>query len=226
MAMFRRMMNSLRRHGIGVTLFKLHIVLVDHWFDIRYRTDTCSWALLEDLDIKSDNRNRGVRYEPARVVLLRRMFTAMRPMIAPDSVVVDLGAGKGRVLLVASQFGYKAARGVEFAPELCQIARDNCARYVRATGTSTEFQIVESDVVDYAINADENVFVMFNPFDDVVLNRVLDNIDASLERNPRRIFIGYYSPAFSETIARHSNLVSVMDVHYRGYRFAVYSNEE
>lgn len=224
MTLLRRVSNSFKRHGLKVSLLKLYIALVDRWFDFRHGTDTCRWMLLQNLSISSGNKERGVRYEPARIVLLRRMFEYMAPMLPADSVMVDLGSGKGRVLLIASEFGFRETRGVEFAPELCEIARNNCARYKESTNTKTDFKIFESDVVDYAISADDNVFVMFNPFDDVVLGKVLENIASSLLQYPRKILIGYYSPQHNETIAGHGRFVPVEDVNFWGYHFTIYSN--
>jgi len=224
MTLLRRISNSFKRHGLKVSLLKLYIALVDHWFDFRHGTDTCRWMLLQNLNISSRNKERGVRYEPARIVLLRKMFECMTPMLPTGGVMVDLGSGKGRVLLIASEFGFREARGVEFAPELCAIARNNFARYKESTNTKTVFRIIESDVVDYAIRNDDNVFVMFNPFDDVVLSKVLENIASSLLEYPRRILIGYYSPQHNETIARHGGFAPVEDVNFWGYHFTIYSN--
>jgi SAM-dependent methyltransferase len=220
----QRILRSLKRNGPKATLLKVYIALVDHWFDLRHGTDTCRWMLLGDLNIRSENKDRGVRYEPARIVLLRKMFAQIRELIPSGGAVVDLGAGKGRVLLIASEFGFRRARGVEFAPELCEIARKNCDLYRRSSGTTTELQILESDVVDYPISPDDNVFVMFNPFDDFVLNKVLDNMARSLAAHPRRIVIGYYSPEHSEAINRHPAFVREVDMSYWSYHFTLYSS--
>jgi SAM-dependent methyltransferase len=223
-SVLRRILKSLKRHGLKATLLKFYVAWVDYWFDVRYGTDTCRWMLLHDLNIRSENKERGVRYEPARIVLLRKMFVQIRSLILRGGVVVDLGAGKGRVLLIASEFGFTGARGVEFAPELCTVARHNCEKYRQSKGTTTEFRIVEADVVDYPVGPDENVFVMFNPFDDVVLDKVLDNLVRSLAAHPRRIVIGYYNPEHNDVITRHPGFVRTVEMSTWGYHFTLYSN--
>jgi predicted RNA methylase len=134
---------------------------MDYLYDLNYGTDTITQRELDYLTIESENKERGVRYQPTRVMLLRKLFEKIRPIIPADPVLVDFGCGKGRVLLVASEFGFKEARGIEFSPELCKIARDNCAIYRKRTGTSTDFQIIEADVTNYRINSNENIFFMF-----------------------------------------------------------------
>lgn len=221
--MLRRIWKILRRGPI-TAIAKLYIVAADHWFDSRYGTDTCGQVPLKDLSITSENVERGVRYEPARVVLLRKLFRMIRPLASPDSACVDLGAGKGRVLLVASEFGFTVATGVEFAHELCEIAERNCEAYRRATDTRAEFRIVESDVVEYPIGANDNVFLMFNPFDDVIMEKVLRNISDSLKAHPRKVLVCLYNSPFVGLFERLPEYTKIIDRRYWGYHLVVYSN--
>lgn len=223
---FLRRIRKVLSQGPITAIAKLYIVLADHWFDFRYGTDTCGQVPLKDLSIRSENVERGVRYEPARVVLLRKLFRMIRPLASPDSACVDLGSGKGRVLLIASEFGFTAATGVEFAHELCEIAERNCQAYRRATGTQAEFRIIESDVVEYSIGANDNVFLMFNPFDDVITARVLQNLSASLKTHPRKILVCLYNSPFVDLFERLPEYAKVIDRRYWGYHLVVYSNAE
>lgn len=226
MNMFRRIKNALARHGLTGTIVRSYIIIIDYWFDIKYKINTCSFVPLDKLLIRSNNKNRGTMYQPSRVVTLRKLFSKIKTMIPPDSVFLDFGCGKGRSLLVASEFTFREVRGVEFAHELCNIARKNCIAYKRAVGITTEFfRIIESDVVDYRIT-DENVFFFFNSFDEVVMKRVLHNITESLENNPRRVLIIYSLPRFGNVIEQHENFMKVLDLDLWGLNFRVYSNTE
>jgi hypothetical protein len=51
--------------------------------------------------------------------------------------------------MIASEFEFREARGIEFAHELCNIARSNCAAYKLAMRSRTNFEVIESDVVNY-----------------------------------------------------------------------------
>ncbi len=148
-------------------------------------------------------------------------------MIPANGVFVDFGCGKGRVLLLASEFGFAKVRGVDFAPEFCAVARSNYIVYQNRTGVKTEFRIIESDVVDYVINKEDNVFFMYNPFDGVVMSRVLDNIAASLEMQPRRILIIYHNPVHSNIIEERCIVFKSKELTFKGsYSYVVYSNED
>jgi SAM-dependent methyltransferase len=158
MRIFQKAGNTLCEQGLWVTIVKFYILIKDYAFDVQYGTDTFMQTKFDDLTINSNNKDRGVYYQPTRVMPLIKLFENIKSMIPANSIFVDFGCGKGRVLLIASQFGFKEARGVEFARELCTIARNNCATYKAKTGVRTRFQITESDVVDYDIDTDDNVF--------------------------------------------------------------------
>lgn len=158
MSMFSRIKNVLLQEGLMTAISRSYSILYDYWFDIRYRLDTCTFVPLEKLQIKSNNKNRDTMYQPSLIIILRKLFNKIQTMVPPDSVFLDFGCGKGRVLLIASEFGFKEVRGVEFSHDLCNIARNNLTTYKRRNGICSKvFRIIESDVVDYCIT-DENVF--------------------------------------------------------------------
>jgi len=225
MQSLRRTYTSLKLRGVKATICLIFSQLVDYFFDIRYGTDTISWwAHPEDLTIASNNKKRGkmYSYQATRSLSLAKLFR--RIAIPNGSVLVDLGCGKGRVLLIASRFGFKEVRGVEYAHELCETARKNCSIYKAKTGVGTEFQIIESDVIDYTINSDENIFFMFNPFDAEVLSKVLDNIIRSLSMHTRSIWIIYRNPVFAKVIETHGSFTNLREFWVWGDYFKVYSN--
>jgi len=123
--------------------------------------------------------------------------------LPPESVLVDFGCGKGRVLLLAVLGGMKKAVGIEFSPQLCRIAESNINIVEKAIGARLEITVIEGDVTDYEIEDDQNVFFFFNPFDDVILEAVVENMKKSLQRKPREVAIVYYNPVHSHIMAQH-----------------------
>ena len=225
MNLVARLRASLRHQGPGATFFKLWALVADHAFDFRRGTDTGGRFELKHLTITGANRDRAGGYEASRVILLRKVFKKVQPLMPPESVLVDLGCGKGRVLLVAAEFRIKKVRGVEFAHELCELAKRNWAKFQARTGTTTECSIVEADAANYPIHSDENVFFMFNPFDETVMEQVMRNIAASLEERRRKVWIIYYNPRAGQVIERRQEFERLEDFNFWGYQFAVYSNQ-
>jgi SAM-dependent methyltransferase len=175
--------------------------LQERWFDLRYGTDTTTVSGLESLTIDGPNVADAVRYEPMRLRSFRRLLDALRP--PTSGVFIDIGCGKGRQLLLAAEYGFKRLRGVEFAKELCCIARDNAIRHRRRTGIDSQIDVVHADATQYQIRDDENVFLVNNPFGAGLMEKLVQNISASLCARDRQVFIMYINPRFRSIMQGH-----------------------
>ncbi len=227
MNLLQRAITAIRRQGLFATAAKLLSPLVDRLFDRKFGVETCAITPLERLTIPSENKQHGARYQPTRVLPLRKLFSVLRAMRPEDSVLVDIGCGKGRVLLLAAQHGFQEVRGLEFARDLCEIAHRNWTAFQAATGTRTTCRIIQADVTEYVIQPDETVFFLFNPFDEVVLSKVLANLAASLHKAPRRILLVFCfpRPCYQPVIAQWTEFVLLRECRFWGCDFTLYSNQ-
>lgn len=207
-----------------MTVGRLYTVIIDYLFDIWYGIDTRTKVQLSELKIDGVNKEKGFTYEPTRLVPLRKLFKKIKPMIPYDAVLVDIGCGKGRVLLGTLQMGFNEVRGIEFASELCAIAKENYSKYSSRKRLTTKYKIIESDVTDYRINTDEKIFFFNNPFDENVLSKVLCNIEDSLQLKHREILIIYHNAEYPRVFAQQDNFSRVKEINIYGYKFIVYSN--
>jgi hypothetical protein len=85
-------------------------------------------------------------------------------------------------------------------------------------------EMVESDVVNYEIKDDENIFFSFSPFDEVIMDEVIKNIFISLEVNPRRIWLIYGNPVHRNNI--ETAFMKLTDYVYGSKEFAIYPNDQ
>jgi predicted RNA methylase len=184
--------DRLKSHGLRDTLSSIVRAFVDVGFDIRYGTDTARWVEINTLSVESEHKKDALAYIPTQIAPLR---TVLRKLDLPkDGVFIDLGSGKGRVLLIAAQSGFQKVIGVEFSGQLCEIARENVKAFVRRTQTTAQIEVVESDVATWPIDCRYSVFFMFHPFKRTVLARFLDNLQSSLTQFPRKIWLVYNNP--------------------------------
>jgi len=86
---------------------------------------------------------------------------------------VDLGAGMGRAVLLASMLGFRSAIGVELHPTLARIARRNVSLWRAAGRAHSPTRIVHCDAVDFALPPAPTLVFLFNPFGAAVLRRLL-----------------------------------------------------
>lgn len=124
---------------------------------------------------------------------------------------VDLGSGKGRVLLMAAEYPFRRIVGVELLPELHEIARENVVRDPR-------IELVLGDAREFRFPDGPLVVFLFNPFPPWVLRQVLLNVQESLTRKPREFFVVLHNPQHEAELARVSGLRRLAG----NYQFVLY----
>lgn len=158
-------------------------------FDASHGVDTStpfeSWEI-EEIDEAGLLNN--YRYSPSPAATLRKVISAT-PVTYEDVAFVDLGSGKGRVLLVASEFPFKRIIGVEYSEHLCSIAERNIGQYSSASQKCDVFEIRHEDATKFEIPDDAGVFYFYEPFSPPLAMKVLENIERSLARAPRAAVI-------------------------------------
>jgi hypothetical protein len=143
-----------------------------------------------------DDCGRG--YEPTRPWMLRTVVTPL-PIDRSAFTFVDLGSGKGRVLLLAAGLGFRSLLGVESNRSLAEISRHNVERYQRRK-RALRFEIRVGDAGSIELPNHPLVIFMFNPFGKEVMARVVAAIEASYLDQPRPIYVTYWNPKEIETI--------------------------
>jgi SAM-dependent methyltransferase len=169
----------------------------DRTFGVDTDGDFDDRTYLSDLDIPSPNWIYGTDYVPVHPERLSGILSSI-PIRYEDFVFVDFGSGKGRALLVASEFPFRRIIGVEFSPALHAVAEQNIAKYKSSTQTCKNLQSVCLDFTRFTLPTEPAVFYFFDPCNRAVLVQVLRNIEKSLRRHPRKILIIYTAPRFQE----------------------------
>jgi SAM-dependent methyltransferase len=159
-------------------------------FDRRFGVETATFAKLSDLDIPSPNWVFGTNYAATPPALFEEMLGSL-DIRYDDFVFVDYGSGKGRTLLLASRLPFKSVIGVEFSPELHEVAVRNIDSYPKENRACADVRSVLADAARFDPPSDPLVCYFFNPFSPDIMRCVLANIERSLERAPREIVVVY-----------------------------------
>jgi SAM-dependent methyltransferase len=150
-----------------------------HPFDAQFGVRTS--GLVAGRHLKSGHRHE--RHATAYYGVAPSVFHALLKLwqrsgpAAPiaDTTFVDIGAGMGRAVLLASQLSFRAVVGVELHPVLARIARKNVSIWRASGRESASIRIVEGDAVEFALPNGPVVVFMFNPFGAPVMRRLLKN---------------------------------------------------
>ncbi|MBX3231173.1 MAG: class I SAM-dependent methyltransferase [Labilithrix sp.] len=164
----------------------------DEDFDTKYGVSTGGEIPQTELDVKDENWIHGSAYVPTSPVDFAEVLGDLG-LDYEETSFVDLGSGKGRVLLMAAGLPWKRVVGVEFSPQLSEICRDNLRRF---TGPKrcADLSVETTDATKYPLPAGPLVVFMYHPFDEKVMAPVADNVVASLRADPRRVLVVYFKP--------------------------------
>ena len=149
-----------------------------HPFDALHGTDTGALIPGEDLATGHRHDRHITAYHGTAPSLFRKLMSRWREHAThtiEKTAFVDVGAGKGRAMLLASEHPFRRIVGVELHPALAAAARSNVERYQRRHATPA-MRMEEADVMRLRMPSGPCCVYLFNPFDLVLMDRFLDRL--------------------------------------------------
>ncbi|HWE85341.1 MAG TPA: class I SAM-dependent methyltransferase [Terracidiphilus sp.] len=119
-----------------------------------------------------------------------------------DYAFIDLGCGKGRVLLLASELPFRSVVGIELDPQLARIAHRNVHRWLRRPRACRRITVERGDVLDLQLPAGPVVLFLFNSFSADVLAPLMERLAAAARQRSAPIDLIYVHPDHDRLIAR------------------------
>jgi SAM-dependent methyltransferase len=172
-------------------------------WDVMHAVDTCGEVPLASLDFQSPNKGNGLQYASHHPLVTRPALAAL-DIDHRNYTFIDFGCGKGRVLLLASEFPYRRIVGLEFAPQLARTAQQNLQTYRTKTMKCHDISVICTDVADYRLPSEPEVLYFYNPFAPEVMQRVAQEITQSLQRSPRDVRLVLTGPLPSRDRTFHA----------------------
>jgi SAM-dependent methyltransferase len=186
--------------------------------DWKYRADTGGIITHGELGVDASNAAYATCYRAALGWVIRR-FLRQLPIDFTRYTFVDFGSGKGRALLVASEFAFAEIVGVEFSADLLDISRRNIARLPARNRRDDRIRATLGDAAEFALPQTDLVCYLYNPFGPPVIDRVVARI-AAHSRAGFDVFIVYINPKHRDAITRTGRFDAVFEhvkgVIYRG----------
>ena len=139
-------------------------------------------------------------YQPTDPAQFREMMAAL-PIDFRQFTFVDLGSGKGRTLLMASDYPFRRIVGVEILFELDRAAQENISAYKSATQRCSEIRAVCADARDFVLPDEPLVLYLFNPLPEEALREVIGRLEKLLTQSPRPVWIVYHNPLLDSMLA-------------------------
>jgi hypothetical protein len=141
----------------------------------------------------------GHEYFASDPWLFEQIMQAL-PIQFENFTFIDLGSGKGRSLMLASDYAFQRILGVEYLPELHRVAELNIGRYSSETQKCRRIESVCQDARDFEFPDEPTVLYLFNPFPEPVFALVLGKVKESLEKSPRPFYVAYRYPEYERLL--------------------------
>lgn len=181
-------------------------------FDALHGVVTEALIFLGELDPDAigDALEDATHYEPTPLAQFDEMLVAL-PVAQSAYTFVDIGAGMGRVVLLASARPFRQVIGVEVSPALCETARDNVVRWRRRHPelACKDVRIVRKDAASFKFPAGNLAIYLYNPFGESTLRRLVDRIAAECHG---AVYVMYHTPVHRAVLDEHSSFSLVADL--------------
>lgn len=154
-------------------------------------------------------------YQPTERELFHEMLSAVAQhanIDFTDFTFIDLGSGKGRTLLMASDYPFRRIVGVELLPSLNEIAQQNVAQYHSESQKCFAIESACADATTFDLPMAPLVIYLFNPFPEAGLRRALATLKESLQAKQRPVYVLYHNPLL-EAVLQNAGLRRITGTH-------------
>ena len=135
---------------------------------------------------------------PSIVRNLVELWQETKPAHAMERYTfVDIGAGKGRAILVASELPFKQVIGVELNPAMADIAQQNVDHWTESSkGDPTAVRhapvrLVEQDALEFEFPKTPCVAFMFHPFEAPLMKKLLTRMEKQFAKRAGELDLLY-----------------------------------
>jgi hypothetical protein len=152
-------------------------------------------------------------YQPTEPVFFHDMMRALEIDFSKFTFI-DLGSGKGRTLLMASEYPFRRILGVELLPSLHEIALENLKKYSSQTQRCFAIESLCEDARCFQFPPEPAVVYLFNPLPEEGLATAMRNLESSLREHPREVYVLYQNPVLRHVLDSTASLRYVASAQY------------
>ena len=178
-----------------------------HPFDHKYGTDTGGYLGPEELVNGRRNDAHNYGYSAIAPSVFHEACTKWQETLPAVSgrieayTFVDVGTGKGRPLLLASELPFRKVIGVELSDELARIARQNLTRWSRLRQPRAKIRVVREDAMKFQWPRTPLLVYLYNPFACSLVEQMAENIAAASSQGSGLADLLYVNPTCADRLA-------------------------
>jgi SAM-dependent methyltransferase len=196
-----------------VSLYRLKTLITaaeGWWFDTTRRVRTAGYVPQGGLTLVGPSAGCN-EYLPGRAATQRRALKSLPILNHSGYTFIDIGSGRGRALFVAAEYPFRRIEGVEFAAELHLQARENVLAFRGVRRKCTRIECVNMNAIEYAFPDEDLVLYLANPFDSRLMEKVLSNLEISLDKHPRDVFLVLVFPVLAPLVRSRARFKPLLE---------------
>jgi SAM-dependent methyltransferase len=191
-----------------------------HPFDRTHRVDTSGLIYADGLSTGHEHDRHSAGYYATAPSLFRGSLELWNQTLGgtgfslEDYTLVDIGCGKGRVLMLATEYAFREIVGVELNPGLAKIARSNLRRWMRRTRAKPPVRIIEGDALTVPLPDGPVALFYFNSFEREMTEMWLARLGELAVTRPWPLDLIYVHPEFDALVRQVPGLrpLAVADI--------------
>lgn len=120
---------------------------------------------------------------------------------------VDVGAGKGRAMLIASELGFRRVVGVELNPAMADIAQTNIDHWIASHACDSTaaaiapIRLMEQDALEFELPTGPCVVFLFHPFEAPLMRRFLRRLETQAAGRTGELDVLYVNAECAQVFA-------------------------
>ena len=184
-----------------------------HPFDLAHGVDTSGLVPASHLTTGHPNDDHVTAYYGVAPSILRTLVETWRATPPPEPIgsytFVDVGAGKGRAMLVASELPFRQVIGIELNPKMADIAQLNLDLWQAAhaadptAGRLASIRLYEQDALAFDLPRTPTLLFLFHPFEAPVLKALLRQVETQFADRPGLLDLLYVNAECAEVLDRN-----------------------
>ena len=165
-----------------------------HPFDQIHGVETSGLIPSKHLKTGHENDAHVTAYYGVAPSILSTLIDLWQRTNAPHPIdkytFLDIGAGKARAMMVASEFPFREIIGIELNPSLAGIASRNLDHWIASHVTDTTsprlapIHLYEQDALTFDLPRTPTLAFLFHPFEAPILKLLLRRIESRFAKRP------------------------------------------
>ncbi len=178
-----------------------------HPFDAAHGVATGGLLTQIELETGHDHDLHTTAYHGTQPSIFRGGLERWRAAIirsaksVEEFTFVDIGCGKGRVLMLASEFPFRRVVGLELNAKVASSARENIRQWRERPRACKQIEVLTGDVLAFALPPEPTLLYMYNPFEGDLFRLWVQTLAFALRERMEPLYLLYTYPRYEAMLA-------------------------